>query len=168
MASYAHCFDFRFSNLGFGASYRCFGNIGRICIGLVIPNHCPEVICRRREYILIGCMKKQQHDAPGKIATSIFNTVRKQLGSIVAIVSQSAPPFFWETSGPELHELAIQIKYVIYGVPLLEFFLCFSSCIFSGAVSCSCIPVANSSCKFYLHWGKHSQAQKKVNKVQVD
>ena len=64
--------------------------------------------------------------------------------------------------GPELHELAIQIKYVIYGVPLLEFFLCFSSCIFSGAVSCSCIPVANSSCKFYLHWGKHSQAQKKV------
>ena len=68
--------------------------------------------------------------------------VRKQLGSIVAIVSQSAPPFFWETSGPELHELAIQIKYVIYGVPLLEFFLCFSSCIFSGAVSCSCIPIA--------------------------
>ena len=42
-----------------------------------------------------------------------------------------------------------------------EFFLCFSSCIFSGAVSCSYIPVANSSCKFYLHWGKHSQAQKK-------
>ena len=26
---------------------------------------------------------------------------------------------------------------------------------------CSCIPVGNSSCKFYLHWGKHSQAQKK-------
>ena len=106
-------------------------------------------------------MSKKQQNKEGSF-------VRKQLGSIVPTVSQSAPPFFWETSGPELHELAIQIKYVTHGVPLLEFFLCFSSCIFSGAVSCSCIPVANSSCKFYLHWGKHSQAQKKVNKVQVD
>ena len=26
----------------------------------------------------------------------------------------------------------------------------------------SCIPVANSSCKFYLHWGKHSQARQSL------
>ena len=32
---------------------------------------------------------------------------------------------------------------------------------------CSCIPVANSSCKFYLHWGKHSQAQKLSKQILI-
>ena len=40
--------------------------------------------------------------------------------------------------------------------------VCFSSYIFFCAVSCSCIPVANSSCKFYFHWGKHSQARQSL------
>ena len=31
----------------------------------------------------------------------------------------------------------------------------------------SCIPVANSSCKFYLHWGKHSQAQKLSKQILI-
>ena len=31
----------------------------------------------------------------------------------------------------------------------------------------SCIPVANSSCKFYFHWGKHSQAQKLSKQILI-
>ena len=31
----------------------------------------------------------------------------------------------------------------------------------------SCIPVANSSCKFYSHWGKHSQAQKLSKQILI-
>ena len=96
--------------------------------------------------MLVSCAMKSPCPGAKSSKTRRVHSVRKQLGSIVAIVSQSAPPFFWETSGPELHELAIQIKYVIYGVPLLEFFLCFSSCIFSGAVSLQ----LHSSCKFQL------------------
>ena len=31
----------------------------------------------------------------------------------------------------------------------------------------SCIPVANSGCKSYLHWGKHSQAQKLSKQILI-
>ena len=50
------------------------------------------------------------------------------------------------------------------------------SCVFPVANSCVQfpavafqlqIPVANSSCKFYLHWGKHSQAQKLSKQILI-
>ena len=68
------------------------------------------------------------------------------------------PKALWEELGAELPEDRIYVASI---------FLCFSSCILLCAVSCSCIPVANSSCKFYLHWGKHSQAQKLSKQILI-
>ena len=48
------------------------------------------------------------------------------------------------------------------GLPLCVFFqLHILLCSFLQLHS-SCIPVANSSCKFYFHWGKHSQARQSL------
>ena len=62
--------------------------------------------------------------------------------------------------------MPVQIEYT-----LLEFFPVFFQlhilvCSFLQLHS-SCNPVANSSCKFYLHWGKHSQTQKLSKQILI-
>ena len=78
---------------------------------------------------------------------------------LVALHPWSGWSFFEET-------LPVQIEYT-----LLEFFPVFFQlhilvCSFLQLHS-SCNPVANSSCKFYLHWGKHSQTQKLSKQILI-
>ena len=58
---------------------------------------------------------------------------------------------------------AIVLNYIKTYRQFASIFLCFSSCIFLCAVAFQ----LHSSCKFYLHWGKHSQAQKLSKQILI-
>ena len=101
------------------------------------------------EYLSLVCEQKATKQAE-------FSRYSNRL---VALHPWSGWSFFEET-------LPVQIEYT-----LLEFFPAFFQlhilvCSFLQLHS-SCKPVANSSCKFYLHWGKHSQTQKLSKQILI-